>query len=387
MVSLVKRGVLDLIGAARPSIADPFLPKKLEEGRLDDIRECIGCNICVSGDFSMVPMRCTQNPSMGDEWRRGWHPERIRAKETDKPVLIVGAGPAGLEAAQMLGKRGYKVTLAEAGTELGGRVAREAKLPGLSAWIRVRDYRQLQLNQLPNVEVYFDSRLDAAGILEFGFPRVVIATGARWRADGVAHRWTAPMPISEGAEVLTPDDLMAGRRPKGKRVLVWDDEHYYMGSVLAELLADAGHEVSYATPAIDVSTWTHATMEQPFIQKRLLEKGVRLHLTRNLEAVAPGAATLACTYTGRLEEVAADAVVLVTSRLPDDTLAADLTARRDDWSAAGIESVTAIGDALAPATIAHAVHAGRRYAEELDAAPRPEGSLSFRRGMAQLAPE
>ena len=77
MVSLIQRGVLDMIGAARPSIADPFLPKKIEEGRIDEIRECIGCNICVAGDWLSVPMRCTQNPSMGEEWRRGWHPERI----------------------------------------------------------------------------------------------------------------------------------------------------------------------------------------------------------------------------------------------------------------------------------------------------------------------
>jgi dimethylamine/trimethylamine dehydrogenase len=387
MVSLVKRGVLDLIGAARPSIADPFLPKKLEEGRLDDIRECIGCNICVSGDFTMSPIRCTQNPSMGEEWRRGWHPERIRPKQTEKPVLIVGAGPAGMEAAQALGKRGYKVTLAEAGTELGGRVVRESKLPGLAAWIRVRDWRKLQLDQLPNVEAYFDSHLDAAGILEFGFPRVVIATGARWRADGVAHRWTTPMPIAEGSRVLTPDDIMDGRRPFGARVLVWDDEHYFMGGALAELLADAGHAVTYATPAFDASTWTHATMEQPFIQKRLLEKGVAIRPTRTLERIDPGSATLACTYTRRTEEIEADTVVLVTSRQSNDALARDLAARRADWAAAGIEGVTAIGDALAPATIAHAVHAGRRYAEELDAPPPAADAVPFRREMVALAPD
>ncbi len=77
MVSQIKRGVLDMIGAARPSIADPFLPKKIEEGRADEIRECIGCNICVSGQLTFTPMRCTQNPTVGEEWRRSWHPERI----------------------------------------------------------------------------------------------------------------------------------------------------------------------------------------------------------------------------------------------------------------------------------------------------------------------
>ncbi len=114
MVSLVKRGVMDLIGAARPSIADPFLPRKIEEGRSDDIRECIGCNICVTGDFLATPMRCTQNPTVGEEWRKGWHPERIAAKGSDEKVLVIGAGPAGLECARALGQRGYAVTMAEA---------------------------------------------------------------------------------------------------------------------------------------------------------------------------------------------------------------------------------------------------------------------------------
>ena len=215
MVSIVKKGIVDLIGCARPSIADPFLPRKVAEGRLEDIRECIGCNICVSGDFTMSPIRCTQNPTMGEEWRRGWHPEFIRPKESEKPVLIVGAGPAGLEAAQALGKRGYDVTLAEQSRELGGRVARECRLPGLAAWGRVRDYRVEQLRKLPNVALYLESQLDAETVLEFGCPRVVIATGARWRSDGVGHHWTAPLPIEDGSQVLTPDDLMEGSLARG----------------------------------------------------------------------------------------------------------------------------------------------------------------------------
>src|SRR5699024_1569047 len=131
MVRQVKSGVLDLIGAARPSIADPFLPEKIRTERVHTIRECIGCNICVSGDHIMSPIRCTQNPTMGEEFRRGWHPESLRANESDKHVLVVGAGPAGLEAAVALGRRGYEVSLLEATRELGGRVASESQLPNL----------------------------------------------------------------------------------------------------------------------------------------------------------------------------------------------------------------------------------------------------------------
>lgn len=141
MVSAIRRGLVDMICAARPSIADPFLPNKIKEGRADDIRECIGCNICAAWNNLSAPIRCTQNPTMGEEWRKGWHPEKITAKESDSHVLVVGAGPAGLEAAHQLGKRGYRVTLAEAADQAGGRVSRESALPNLNAWARVRDYR------------------------------------------------------------------------------------------------------------------------------------------------------------------------------------------------------------------------------------------------------
>ncbi|MHB8505847.1 MAG: oxidoreductase, partial [Acidimicrobiales bacterium] len=161
MVRQIREGVLDLIGAARPSIADPWLPRKIDEGRVDDIRECIGCNVCVSGDMTMSTLRCTQNPSMGEEWRRGWHPERIRPSGSDDRVLVVGAGPAGLEAARALGQRGYPVVLVEASRTIGGRVAREAALPGLAAWRRVVDWRTGQIGKLAGVEVYRESPMTA----------------------------------------------------------------------------------------------------------------------------------------------------------------------------------------------------------------------------------
>ena len=149
MVSQIKRGVMDMIGAARPSIADPFLPKKIEEGRVDEIRECIGCNICVMSDQISVPIRCTQNPTMGEEWRRGWHPEKIEPSKSDDGILVVGGGPSGLECAVALGQRGYRVILSESLSELGGRVSSESSLPGLSEWGRVRDYRVQMLDRIP----------------------------------------------------------------------------------------------------------------------------------------------------------------------------------------------------------------------------------------------
>ena len=383
MVRQVKSGVLDLIGAARPSIADPFLPKKIEEGRPDDIRECIGCNICVTGDMTGALSRCTQNPTFMEEWRKGWHPEIMRAKESDTRALVVGAGPAGLSAAHGLGLRGYEVALAEAGTELGGRVAQECRLPGLAAWGRVRDYRVGQMQKMPNVQVYMDSTLSAEEVLEFGFDHVAIATGSTWRRDGVARFQTQAVQIDPAMPVFTPDDLMAGRLPQGD-VLLYDDDHYYMGGVLAELLAKNGNKIRFVTPSIRVSDWSYNTLEQGFIQKRLIELGIDIHVTRGLTRVGADHVEIACTYSGRLSRIPCDSVVLVTARLPNDRLYLDLKARQADWRDAGIRGVKLIGDANAPAPIAWATYAGHRYAEELDA-PDIGDAVPFRRELAQLS--
>ena len=381
MVHQVKAGILDLIGAARPSIADPFLPEKIRTGRLETIRECIGCNVCVSGDFTMSPIRCTQNPSMGEEFRRGWHPERIRARDSDSRILVVGSGPAGLEAARALGVRGYDVVLAEATRELGGRVARESRLPGLAAWARVLDYRQQAIATMPNVEVYRESGMSPDDVIEFEFQHVAVATGATWRRDGVARWHIQPVPVQAGVDVLTPDDIMAGVRPSGTRVVVYDDDHYYMGGVVAELLRTEGFEVEIVTPAAQVSAWTVNTLEVDKIQRRLLLAGVTLRTSAALITVGTDKVTLASTYTGQLTEIAADSVVMVTARLPNEDLYQQLLARKEQGR---IASVRAIGDAWAPGTIAAAVWSGRRYAEEFDAELPSNDVVPFRREVTQL---
>ncbi|OCC02126.1 NADH:flavin oxidoreductase [Labrys sp. WJW] len=383
MARMIRSGTLDFIGCARPSIADPFLPRKVEEGRIEDIRECIGCNICVTGDMTMSISRCTQNPTFMEEWRKGWHPERMQARGASESVLVVGAGPAGLEAARALGLRGYKVILAEAGTELGGRVARESRLPGLSAWGRVRDYRQYQLSQMPNVEIYFDSQLSADDILGFGFEHVALATGSTWRRDGVARAHVVPMPIDPAMPVFTPDDLMSGRLPTG-RIVLFDDDHYYMGGVLAELLARQGARVTLVTPSAYVSDWTRNTLEQGAIHRRLVEHGVEIVLNRVVARIDAGSVVTACTYTGTEARLEADGVVLVTARLQRDELWQGLKARRDAWADSGISSIKVIGDAEAPGPIAWATYAGHRYARELDE-PDIGDALPFRREITALA--
>ena len=370
MLRLVRQGVIDLVGAARPSIADPFLPQKIAEGREDDIRECIGCNICYSGDQTGTPIRCTQNPTMGEEWRKGWHPEQIPPKGSESRVLIVGGGPAGLEAAVSLGRRGYEVVLAEARTELGGRVTLESALPGMAEYARVRDWRLTQIGKLPNVEYYLDSVVDEEQILEFGADRVVIATGAQWRRDGTGRWREEPVPGWDGASVITPDDIMADKMPSGP-VVVFDDDHYYMGGVVAEKLRRAGLDVTLVTPANEVSTWTTHTEEQYRIQERILGLGIVVETGTSIAGIGESSATLECIYTGKEREVDAAAVVMTTARVPNDSLYHSL---------AGRIAVQRIGDCLAPGTIAASVYSGHQYARELDA-DKP-ADVRFRRERA-----
>ena len=384
MVSLINKGVMDMIGAARPSIADPFLPKKIEEGRIEDIRECIGCNICVIGDHQAVPMRCTQNPTVGEEWRRDWHPERVNPKKNDDRVLVVGAGPAGLEAARVLGERGHDVILAEATEELGGRVARESKLPGLSEWGRVKDYREYQIQQMANVEVYRASELTSQNILEFGAQHVAIATGAHWRNDGVGRANRHPLPGANGVNVFTPDDVMDGAAISGP-VVIFDDDHYYMGGVVAEKLRKDGCDVVLVTPAADASNFTNNSLEHHRVQKALMEMGVEIIPYHNLVGIAGGAARISCGFTDREREVEAGSVVLVTALLPNLVVWEGLQNHREQWADAGIQTIERIGDAHAPHTIAAAVWSGHRFAREVG--EEKSDGVPFKREIAELAAE
>jgi dimethylamine/trimethylamine dehydrogenase len=367
MVRVIRQGIMDMIGSARASIADPFLPKKIEDGRIDDIRECIGCNLCAATDNFSAPIRCTQNPTMGEEWRRGWHPEVIPPLGGLEQVLVIGGGPAGLEAARALGQRGAEVTIAEKSQAWGGRSASEARLPGLASWGRVRDWRLGQLQPMANVAMYLASAMTADDVLQAGAAHVVLATGSRWRADAIGRAHRSPVAGLDAGPVLTPDHFLDGGGVESLAsgpAVVFDDDGYYMGALVAELLARAGHEAIYVTPHAEVSRWTQHTMEQPRIQARLIELGITIHAHRALAGRTSDGLQLACTFTGRRESVACATLIPVTSRLPVEDLWLALNDRQAEWADAGIRSVTRIGDCLGPGTIAAAVHSGHRYARE-----------------------
>jgi dimethylamine/trimethylamine dehydrogenase len=364
MVSQVKRGILDLIGGARPSIADPFLPRKINEGREHEIRECIGCNICISSWHDGVPVRCTQNPTAGEEWRRGWHPERFEAPKSGSSILIVGGGPAGLECAVTLARRGYRVTIADAAKEFGGRLRFETRLPGLATWGRVVDWRLGQLRERQNVNLYPGSELNPDDILTLEHSHVVIATGARW-TKMLFSTLEFPVGEIEVPGVYTPDDLAAGIAPSGP-VVVFDFDNYYMGGAVTEQMAKQTSKVTYVTTAGNASAWTFMTNELPLVHRALVKAGVPIHTLQRVIAFDGASVTLADVYSGTEKRLACRSLIIVGMREPRHELYRALVARNMDLADAGIASVARIGDSLAPGAIVHAVHSGHRYAREFD---------------------
>ncbi|WP_282950341.1 MULTISPECIES: FAD-dependent oxidoreductase [unclassified Sphingopyxis] len=366
MVSLIKNGLIDLIGAARPSIADPFLPRKIEEGRIEDIRECIGCNTCLSMQYMGGAIRCTQNPTTGEEWRRGWHPERIPAKMSDERILVIGSGPAGLEAALTLGRRGYSVALSERSKFLGGRSVLESALPGLATYRRVADYRIGQIHKLANVDIYLGSEIQASDMADFDFTTIVVATGSTWDRDGIGKANRFPVNGWDQPHVITPDNVMAGRTIEGP-VVINDDEGYYLGGVIAEKLARQGLDVTLLTPDPEPSPLLKYTSEREAVHQTLLNLGVKLVTARRLVEIGVDEVEVQCVYTGKAVRMPAATVVMVCLRSPSDGLLHDL--RKAAGEGPAMVTVHAIGDCYAPGTIADAVHSGHRVGREMDQAP------------------
>jgi dimethylamine/trimethylamine dehydrogenase len=386
MAAAIRSGVIDIIAAARPSIADPFLPQKIEEGRYDEIRECIGCNICASRFAIGAPIVCTQNATLGEEYRRGWHPERFtRAANAEKTVLVLGGGPAGMECAMVLGKRGLSaVHLVEAQDALGGSLRAISAYPHLGEWGRVTTYRQVQLDKLANVEVVLDTSLDTEGVLTYGAEIVVLATGSRWRADGMNGPTQQPIPGAEQDFVYTPEQLSAaGGAIDGEHVVVYDTDGYFTAVGMIELLLAAGKRVSLITPSPNLAMFMFATGEGFRVNRELRAQGVEVITNHLLTEIAPGTLHGQNVWAPDPVQWSADAVVLVTQREPLDALYHELHAQPERLVQEGIEALYRIGDCLAPRTIAENVFDGHRLAREIDG-EHPATPLPYIRELPDL---
>ncbi|HTI66647.1 MAG TPA: FAD-dependent oxidoreductase [Caulobacteraceae bacterium] len=391
MAARISEGRLDILGFARPSIADPFIPNKIAEGRYEDIRECIGCNVCISRwEIGGPPMICTQNATANEEYRRGWHPEKFAKTKSTDSVLVVGAGPAGMECARVLGERGYDVHLREADTEIGGRIRKVVQYPGLSEWGRVTTYRQIQLGKLKNVEVHVGvGKMTADQILSYGADKVVLATGSHWATDGDNFVTKGPVEGIDASQpwVCTPEQILLQNKPVGDKVLVVDCDGYFTGVSLAELLADRGKQVTILTPLGGVAPYTHFTLESPNLHRMMYEKHIHELTSHFLTKVEPGKATAyylfrdgykraAGPVTGQLPrrvgtdvvEIEFDTIVVATARKANDSLAKELKARKPEWAKNDILGIYQAGDCYAPGLIAGAVFEGHRIAREFESA-------------------
>ena len=365
MTKLIEKGALDLIGAARPSIADPYLPNKIKEHKVDQIKECIGCNICVSSDNFTVPIRCTQNPTMGEEWRRGWDPENIKPKVTDQKALVVGSGPAGLECAVQLSRRGYEVVLAESKNKLGGRVLFESSLKGLSAWKRVVDNRVHEILQKNNIEVYKESRLTAELIDELEIKNIFLATGSSWRKDGIGRSRRNRIQGLETINVYSPEEAVENYKDFNGPLVIYDDEQGYLAGVVADHLNDKNIEVIFVTPASVVSPWTDSTLEQKRVQGALINSGVKIICNQSISKIENDKAFLECTYTGTITKIPCESIVMVTERISDNELYDSLTQSKLEEKKQ--YNIKLIGDAEAPGLIADAVYLGHLAAQNFEA--------------------
>ena len=366
MAEVLRAGGQDLIGAARPSIADPFLPAKIEQGKLEDIRECIGCNICYAHDSLGVPIRCTQNPTMGEEWRYGWHPERIVKKTTTKKLLVIGAGPSGLEAARVLGERGYDVILAEASRDLGGRVFKESQLLGLAEWRRVTDWRITQINKLKSIEIYRESKLNIGDISDLEVDGILVATGAKWAEDALGRHSDIGFEKTDDSMIFGAEKILSGEEIHGSRIVIYDDDHYYMGSVIALHLSKRGYQVVLVTPAGRACSWGEYTDEQVSSNLALYNAGVEVITNKTIINVQNGSVQARCIYSSKIDLIECDKVIPLTRRIPRVGLYHDLIKEyqgKDDKSRL---QILKIGDVDSPSHIAAAIYSGYKAAIEFE---------------------
>ncbi|MCX7304183.1 MAG: FAD-dependent oxidoreductase [Hyphomicrobiales bacterium] len=395
MVRVIQTGQLDIIGCARPSIADPWLPRKVDEGRLDDIAECIGCNQCIARFEYGVTIVCTQNPTALEEYRRGWHPEKFAPRTDDDLVLVVGAGPAGLECARVLARRGYLTHLVEADLTMGGHLRDVVKLPGLAEWGRVVSLRETQLRRMPNVKIMMGTGAATTDdLIGYGADRIVLATGAHWVGDGTGSMGPDPIPGVDSSlpEFVTPHQFFSGKEI-GERAVVLDSDGYFMAVSLAEKLADSGRQVTLVTPFDRVAPYTDLTLEGANLRRMMREKNIGFRVANWLERAeisgaiqlsvfdlyrdgsmrskSPVAGSIPRAASTDVSLIECDSVLLCTGRRSNDALYRSLQARNAEWADAGLKGVYRAGDCLAPRYIADVVFDGHRMGREI-CSPDPQ---------------
>jgi thioredoxin reductase len=309
----IASGDSDLVSIVRGQIADPHWVNKTREGRHDDIRGCISCNqMCWGRRSRDYWISCLINPSAGREFE--WGGDRFTKTPRPKKVLVVGGGPAGMEAARVAAERGHEVTLAEALGDLGGQfrlaglAPRRGQITELIGWY-LRQFEQL------GVEVRYFSPMDETDIAGFDADEVVLATGSM--PDGLARqRWlpeAGQLPGLEHGKVFSCEEVFRGQADLGKSVIVIDEGGNWRGTGTAWFLADRGHEVTIVTPDAMIGKELTRTTSDFRIRSELKKLGVGFMLESVISRWHGDRAEIRCLLDASSCEVSASAIVTATT--------------------------------------------------------------------------
>ncbi len=342
----------DLVSIVRGQIADPHLANKAREGRSDDIRTCLSCNqMCWGRRGRDYWISCLVNPSAGREFE--WGGDRFVKTTKPKLVLVVGGGPAGLEAARVSAERGHKVTLVEAGERLGGQFRLAGMQPRRGQIIDLLDWYARQLSQL-GVEVRLNTFHDADEIKEFAADVTVLATGSFPTDTGFqkAIPHVEKLPGIELGSVYSAEDVMARRARPGKRVILLDEGGNWKGCGTAWKLAEDGHEVILVTPDPLVGKELQRIAADYPLRQRLAKLGVRFILESAITRWSREGADVFCFLDGNTQFIEADSLVFATPNIAEDSLTLEL-------QDSGLE-VLNIGDSAGPRQAPFVIYEGRR---------------------------
>jgi 2,4-dienoyl-CoA reductase-like NADH-dependent reductase (Old Yellow Enzyme family)/thioredoxin reductase len=347
--AIIGDGRADVVAMARALIADPELPNKAKDGRLDDIRPCLGDNQeCMGRILQGIPLGCTVNPTAGRETE--WGIGKLQRAARPRKVLVIGGGPAGMEAARVAALRGHDVHLVEKTDSLGGQVLLAERLPGRADIGRFLPWHRGQLEKL-GVTVRLGTEATVETIERVAPDAVVLATGAEWQKSGFNSMDFQETPGWDQAHVLSLTDVVSGRVEAGRRVVVFDLKGFVEAPGVAELLAAGGRQVEIVTPFAKLGvSELDLTLQWPYLMSRLLAAGVVITPDTMAEAIEPKAVKVVNLYSRESRTIPADHVVIISGRLPNDEL-------HDALASRSLE-LHRVGDCASPRNIGKAFREG-----------------------------
>ena len=351
--AVVRSGQADMVSIVRGQIADPHLVNKALDDRPDDVRGCISCNqMCWGRRSRDYWISCLVNPSAGREFE--WGGDTFEPAAERRSVLVVGGGPAGLEAARVAAEREHDVTLVEAGPELGGAFRLAGLQPRRSQITELIEWYERQLRQL-GVTVLTNHPVDGPEAAAFGADEVIVATGSQPAGTGFQRFNPAvdEMPGADRPDACSIDDVMSNNVRPGERVVIVDDVGDWRGTGTAWHLAERGHHVTLVSSWPLVGYWIQRTAGDWELRARLAQLGVEMITEAVVTTWSDDGATVRSYLDGSESTIAADTLVFATTNVSETTVADELAAGDPSMP------VTVVGDALAARLAVHAIYDGR----------------------------